>query len=186
MKNKIYKRWLFLGLSLIGSVCTVSGQTAIGKKTTEGTDVILDFKANETRGIILPWVLNEQVVSTPVGGTLIFDSNEKKVKYYRGGTQAVWMDLSIHTGQVDLSLQQPIAESANASPTVLGSRTSTASGVLVLEASNKAMVLPKMASPHLNMLSPQPGTIAYDTVSKMLCVFNGNEWSFWKVKGTSN
>lgn len=186
MKNKINMRLLFLGLSFLCSVGSVSGQTAIGKKATEGTDVILDFKANETRGIILPWVTKEQEVQSPVGGTLIFDSNDKKVKYYRGGTQATWVDLSIHTGQVDLSIQQPIAERTNASPTVLGSRTSTVSGILVLEASDKAMVLPKMANPHLTMLSPPAGTIAFDTVSKMLCVFNGTEWSFWNVKGESN
>ncbi|MGS4344186.1 hypothetical protein ACKUSY_01050 [Myroides odoratus] len=186
MMNKINKRMLFLGLSFLLGVCTASGQTAIGKKTTEGTDVILDFKANETRGIILPWVTKEQEVRTPVGGTLIFDAQDKKVKYYRGGTQAGWMDLSIHQGQVDLSIQQAIAERTNATSTVIGSRTSTASGVLVLEAPDKAMVLPKMASPHINMLSPQAGTIAFDTVSKMLCVFNGTEWSFWNVKGESN
>lgn len=172
---------LLVFVSFLG-INSAIGQTSIGKKTVEGTDVLLDFKENDNRGIILPWVTNEQQVHTPVGGTLIFDSNDKKVKYYKGGTDAEWVDLSIHSGEVDLSIQQNATEDAMMTPTIIGNRTSTATGVLVLESNSKAMVLPKMESPHLNILSPQAGTLAFDTVSKMLCIFNGTEWSFWEVK----
>lgn len=161
---------------------TSIGQTSIGKKTAEGADVLLDFKTNESRGIILPWVTKDTDVVLPVGGTLIFDSNDKKVKYYKGGTNAEWVDLSINNGNVDLNIQQGSLENTTFSQAVIGSRSSSASGVLVLESDNKAMVLPKMENPHLNILSPQAGTIAFDTLSKMLCIFNGNEWSFWKVQ----
>lgn len=181
MTNRRYKHFIFLTVFSYFGIFSAVGQTSIGKKTVEGTDVILDFKANENRGIILPWVTKESDVTAPVGGTLVFDSNDKKVKYYKAGTEATWVDLSINTGNVDLSIQQAFDENAEAKPTVIGSRTSTASGVLVLESTTKAMVLPKMESPHLNILSPKAGTMAFDTESKMLCVFNGTEWSFWKV-----
>ena len=174
-------RWflvpVFLGLGIMSS----QAQTSIGKKVTEGADVLLDFKEGDNRGIILPWVTKQADVNAPVGGTLIFDSNDKKVKYYQDGTSATWVDLYIKEGAVDLSIQQAVGESATHTPAVIGKRTSSASGVLVLESSNKAMVLPKMESPHLNILSPQAGTMAFDTKSKMLCIFNGSEWSFWKV-----
>lgn len=182
MKHILNKRFVFLVLSFFLGFSTVIGQTSIGKKTTEGTDVLFDFEANESRGIILPWVTQDINVVSPVGGTLIFDSNDKKVKYYKGGTNAEWIDLSINTGNVDLNIQQGSLEKTTVDQAVIGSRFSSASGVLVLESDNKAMVLPKMENPHLNILSPQAGTIAFDTISKMLCIFNGNEWSFWKVQ----
>lgn len=182
MINKINRPIIYVFLVVCLSIGTTWGQTAIGKKEVENATVLLDFKANDSRGIILPWVTKAQDVVTPVGGTVIFDSQDKKVKYYKGGTDAGWMDLSIHAGEVDLSIQQEATEDTNVTPTVIGSRTSSASGVLVLESTTKAMVLPKMESPHLNILSPQPGTMAFDTVSKMLCIFNGTEWSFWKVQ----
>lgn len=181
MINMIYKHFFFLTVVSCLGIFSAEGQTSIGKKTVEGTDVILDFKANDNRGIILPWVTGEQQVVSPVGGTLVFDANDKKVKYYRAGTAAAWVDLSINAGDVDGSIQQSVDESETVTPTIIGSRTSTASGVLILESTSKAMVLPKMESPHLNILSPKAGTMAFDTVSKMLCIFNGTEWSFWKV-----
>ena len=58
--------------------------------------------------------------------------------------------------------------------------TDTTPGILVLADTNKAMVLPKVASPHLNIVNPSPGMIVYDTTKKQLAVFNGTVWSFWK------
>ena len=43
-------------------------------------------------------------------------------------------------------------------------------GILILEDSNKAMVLPKVASPHLNIIKPSAGMMVYDTTSKMFAV----------------
>lgn len=179
MRNEISKRTFFVFICLLFSIPTVFGQTAIGKDEVEGKDVILDFKPDDNRGIILSWVTKEDVVTSPVGGTMIFDSADKKVKYYKSGSSPGWFDLSINSGKVDLTIQNE--ETANYSPTVIGKDAATATGVLILEADNKAMVLPKSESPHLNIKSPAAGTIAYDKESKMLCVFNGEEWSFWKV-----
>ena len=53
-------------------------------------------------------------------------------------------------------------------------------GLLVLADTDKAMVLPKVASPHLNIVNPAAGMMVYDTTSKQLAVFNGTVWSFWK------
>ncbi len=54
-------------------------------------------------------------------------------------------------------------------------------GATIIEKkSNKAMILPKVASPHLNIKNPAPGMIVYDTDARQLAVFNGTVWSFWK------
>ena len=58
--------------------------------------------------------------------------------------------------------------------------TDTTPGILVLADTDKAMVLPKVASPHLTIINPAPGMMAYDTVKNQLAVFNGKVWSFWK------
>ena len=56
----------------------------------------------------------------------------------------------------------------------------SAPGILVLTDTNKAMILPKVASPHLNIINPSAGMMAYDTVKRQLAVFNGTVWSFYK------
>ncbi|WP_426480116.1 hypothetical protein [Chryseobacterium sp. R2ACT005] len=45
---------------------------------------------------------------------------------------------------------------------------------------NKAMILPKIASPHLNIVNPAAGMMVYDTTKKQLAIYNGTVWSFWK------
>jgi len=58
--------------------------------------------------------------------------------------------------------------------------TDTTPGILVLSDSDKAMILPKVASPHLNIKNPTAGMLAYDTTNRQIAVFNGTNWSFWK------
>ncbi len=63
---------------------------------------------------------------------------------------------------------------------VIGGPASTADGVLVLESANKAMILPRINTPHLNVKNPYPGMMCYDTASKTLAVFDGSVWNYWK------
>lgn len=79
---------------------------------------------------------------------------------------------------VNLTEQDAIPEVAGG--TVIGALSSPVKGVLVLETTDKALILPKTGSPHLNIVKPMAGTICYDTNKKMMCVYNGTEWSFWK------
>ena len=153
-------------------------QTAIGKKTVQNSSVLLEFKEGDKRGIILPWVTDQNSVNLPVGGTIIFDANDKKVKYYRSGTNASWQDMSINTGSVNTSIQSGLTETTN--KTVLGAKTSTANGVLVLESNNKAMILPRIFKPEVNVQGPYPGMICFDTASRTLAVFDGAKWNYWK------
>ena len=58
--------------------------------------------------------------------------------------------------------------------------TDTTPGILVLTDTDKAMILPKVAEPHLNIKNPAAGMLVYDTTNRQLAVFNGKNWSFWK------
>jgi hypothetical protein len=148
-------------------------QTAIDKRSADGAG-ILDFKAGTKRAIVLPQVLNTASIVTP--GTLFYDTNLKKVMYKdNNGIK----DLSINTGIYNpIQNYETLISNAN-KVSIVGSKTSSATGVLILESDKKALVLPKIASPQLNIINPEPGTICYDTDKKLFCVFNGKEWTFW-------
>lgn len=156
----------------------VHSQVAIGKSTVSNSSVSLEFSTGN-RGIILPWVTSAASMTSAVNGTMVYDILDKKVKYRRAGT---WVDMSIDiTGVVDTLLQDLKTELSSAK-VVIGSNAAsdTTPGILVLSDTNRAMVLPKMASPHLNIINPTAGMIAYDTAKHQLAVYNGTVWSFWK------
>ncbi|MEN2402782.1 hypothetical protein GKZ90_0023550 [Flavobacterium sp. MC2016-06] len=156
-----------------------NAQSSIGKTTPDGSG-LLDFNSGGKSGIVLPWVTKLPTGAALTAGVLLYDANLKKVVYYNGTT---WVDLSNHAGAVDVSLQTPLTETLNG--TVIGDSgieesASSVQGVLVLESSKKALILPKVASPQNNIVKPMAGTICYDTVKKLVCVYNGTEWTFWK------
>jgi hypothetical protein len=176
MKNKI------IMLSLMVSGFAYS-QLAIGLNQTSNSSISLEF-GNENRGIILPWTYSDANLLDAENGTIIYDVADFKVKVkYATG----WEDLSVDgtgttvnpiTNLDGLILQNDLIENTDAKVGI-GAETSV-DGILVLENTNQAMVLPKVASPHLNILNPSPGMMAYDTLSGQLAVFNGSVWTFWK------
>lgn len=172
-----------LTLTAALSVCLLFGQVAIGKTTITNSSVSLEF-GNANKGIILPWVTSTGSVTGAVNGTMVYDLTDHKIKVKYSSN---WKDLSIdNTGttvdpvsNIDgVNIQNPLTEK-NTAKTTIGTLTSTP-GILVLEATNKAMILPKVSNPHLNIINPAPGMMVFDTTSKLLAVFNGKVWSFWK------
>ncbi|WP_294284391.1 hypothetical protein [uncultured Chryseobacterium sp.] len=175
------KHIFITALSIFSGI--VSAQVAIGKTAVSSPSVSLEFGL-ANRGLILPWVTSAASVAGAVNGTMIYDLSDKKVKIKYA---SAWRDLSVDptgttvdplTNADGTLIQNAAAENANAKMAI-GPLTSTP-GILVLEATDKAMVLPKVASPHLNIINPSPGMMVYDTVNKQLAVFNGKVWSFWK------
>ena len=140
--------------------------------------VLVEF-GTQPKGLLLPWVTNTAGVTGAVAGTVVYDVSDKKVKYLKGGSG--WVDLSIDgSGIVDTSLQDSPQDAAGAR-TIIGERTASAPGILVLDSQTKAMVLPKVAQPYLNIINPSAGMMVYDTTAKQLAVFNGTVWTFWKA-----
>ncbi|WP_291895845.1 hypothetical protein [Chryseobacterium sp.] len=150
-------------------------QVAIGKQSVEGKSTLLDFDnmSGNTKGLILP-ATSGLPTGSLVNGTFIFDVTDKKVKVYENDT---WKPLS-DAGNSSAVIGNNSAESGKG--VIIGDASSPADGVLVLESQNKAMILPKIADPHLNVKNPYPGMICYDTSSKTLAVFDGSVWNYWK------
>lgn len=179
-ENKMTKIILTIATTLL-SITTFS-QLAIGVSNVSNKSVSLQF-GTENRGLLLPWVDNLSAVTNASNGTLIYDAADKKVKIkYAFG----WKDLSVEPGStiingVDaLNIQTPLMEEIEAKVSI-GEASTPAQGILVLEDTTKAMVLPKVDSPHLNIINPSPGLMVYDESKELFAVFNGEVWTYWRA-----
>ena len=148
-------------------------QVAVGK-TSVSPSAILEFPttSGNTKGIILPAVVNTANMTSATPGTIVFDIATLKVKYNAG----FWQDLTDFTGAAPLLT--PGLDLPNAK-VVIGDQNTTAEGVLVLDAPDKALILPYITNPASNVKSPVAGMICYDPTKKMMCVYNGNQWFYW-------
>lgn len=167
----------FILISTFIAACFYS-QVAIGKDEVTNNSVSLEFGTGN-KGLLLPWVTSESAVDGAVNGTIIYDISDKKVKYLKDNA---WFDLSIdNTGSVNTVVQDNLLEQPSAKMAIgANAVTDTTPGILVLSDANKAMILPKVESPHLNIINPAAGMMVYDTKAHQLAVFNGTMWSFWK------
>lgn len=171
------KKLILLSVILFAGVCY--SQVAVGKASVTNGSVSLEFGDDENKGLILPYVIEEDGITEK--GTIIYDTTDHKVKYLKDTN--VWFDLSVDTsGTVDLSIQgSDKTEQSGAKVSITtGSGIDDTQGILVLSDINKAMILPKVATPHLNIINPSAGMIVYDTVAHQLAIYNGTVWSFWK------
>lgn len=168
---------LFFGIS--------HAQLVIGKNEVSSSAVSLEF-GEEDKGLLLPWINSISDLINPTNGTLIFDysDNKIKVKYASG-----WKDLSVNingttvnpnTNVDGLEIQNNLYEEVNAKVSI-GNPTDV-QGILVLEDSDKAMVLPKVVNPHENIINPSPGMMVYNPHSERFAVFNGTVWTYWKAQ----
>ena len=102
------------------------------------------------------------------------DKNDLKIKMVEN---AVWVNLTDAGSVSNVTFNASATQRVGV---VMGAQSSTAEGVLVLEANNKALVLPRVASPEANVKSPPAGMMVYDTTSKSLALFDGLKWNYWK------
>ncbi|MFC6268934.1 hypothetical protein [Frigoriflavimonas asaccharolytica] len=174
-----------LALTIVGGI---NAQVILGDATGTAavkTSVLLEFAAGQNKGIIVPYVRTLPTGAALVPGSIILDATTAataRMKYYNGTT---WVDLSGQDAVLTTILtSQPTAaiapETAN-SKAIIGATSSSADGVLVLESTTKAMILPIVADVQ-NILSPSPGMMVYvnKAGAKRLAVYNGSKWSFWK------
>lgn len=179
--KKIYLL-VILGLAII----PLRSQVAFGgKESVDGNSTILDFNnvSANTKGIILSSVQNKNKAlsqnSVENNGTFLFDKSDRHLKMYQNNA---WINLSgpLNPG-VNSGSTMLINTSAETDGTVIiGNTTSPARGALVLESPNKAMILPRISNPHLNVKSPYAGMMCYDVESKSLALFDGAVWHYWK------
>ncbi|PWN60907.1 hypothetical protein [Chryseobacterium viscerum] len=158
--------------AVLFSFFVIKAQVGMGKASVDG-DAILDFPLSNT-GIILPIVEALPTGSAASNGTFLLDKTDITVKMREND---VWVPLS-DAGTLTGTMPNASAEAGGG--VIIGAASSPAQGVLVLESTNKALVLPKVNNPVANTKSPVAGTLCYDTVSKTIAVFDGLKWSFWK------
>lgn len=177
--------------SIIISISSIaSGQVTIGKSTPftpANTTVSLEF-GNATgglRGVVLPWVTSAAGVTSAVPGTLIFDSNDQKVKFGTSTTAnatsvASWSDLSAGAyAPTTANIPDTNVENSTAKTLIGGNAaTDTTPGILVLGDANKAMILPRVNA-YTDIVNPTAGMMVYVTGTQQLALYNGREWSFW-------
>jgi len=87
------------------------------------------------------------------------------------------MDLSKESGSSNFSATA-LTEMPE-SQVILGEDNTEAEGILVLDDSTKAMVLPIVEN-YTDIENPSPGMIVFVNTNKRLAVFNGSKWAFWK------
>jgi hypothetical protein len=148
-------------------------QVGIEKESVDGGG-LMDFPTGTAKGIILPQVQDNTLMTDVSVGTLVFDGATAKSKYYDGTN---WIEL---TGESGLSASLlPGAEKNVNKGIIIGAADSAAKGVLVFESEDKALILPKVVDPVNNVKSPAAGMMCYDPVAKLVCFYNGVSWSFW-------
>lgn len=177
-----------LSILTLTIISSLNAQVIIGDavgtaSAANKTSVLLEFAAGQNKGIIVPYVRSLPTGTALVGGSIILDATTAttaRMKYYNG---SAWVDLSGQDANITSALTaQPTTTEASTSKAIIGAATSTADGVLVLESTTKAMILPIVADVQ-NIPSPSPGMMVYINKSgaKRLAVFNGSRWSFWKL-----
>ncbi len=185
MSNQIeMKKTIITSIIAIFGLSLSQAQIAIGKDNVSSPSVSIEFADTEARGIILPWVDDTASVTDAVDGTIVYDVSDHKIKVKY---QADWFDLSVDetgttvdpiSGTDGYDIQDELDENLTAKVGI-GTETATA-GLLVLEDTDKAMVLPKVADTD-EIINPTPGMMVYVTSENLLAVFNGSVWTFWKA-----
>jgi hypothetical protein len=161
-------------LILMMGVYKSNAQVGIGV-TTVPANAIMVFDNTLLGGITLP-VLSANP-ATVVNGAIFANEADDKVYW---GSNGAWVALT-DAGSIPAytntasDLGDGVIIGANAN-------TTGVSAILELVANStaKAMVLPILSNPHLNIKSPAAGTICYDDVYGGVAIFNGTKWDYWK------
>lgn len=138
-------------------------QILIDKTTATNSSVTLEF-GTEIRGVLLRPV---SLPNNPSAGTILFDDNSGSFRFYDTG----WSPIT--TGGVINSVD----DFETTGSVIIDGFTSSANGIFILENKTGALVLPKLKSGLLNIKNPVAGLLYYDTDSKSVMVYNGNEWN---------
>ncbi|MDR7806782.1 hypothetical protein RIU64_01690 [Riemerella anatipestifer] len=186
MKKLIYTIAV-VSCSYLGAQVNI-GSGSLNTGSTESS-VLLEFNNLEKKGVILPWVnsvseANLADNTASPNGTFVLDRNDKYVKAKINNT---WQNLNYLAGNansIPVNTSDTNKTEKEDARVIIGSPDSNAKGVLVLESTTKALVLPKFRDVHKSIVDPAPGMVVFDDTpgKEQVCVYNGTEWSFWTWK----
>lgn len=166
MKNRIY-------LTIILLSNTINAQVSIGVENPRGAS-ILDLGGN-LNGLVLPYNTS---TTNPINGMLRVDANTSKIQLFSDND---WVDLT-EQGKMPLDYNTNEETSTNSGVSISDNDLNDPDlvGVLVLNSKNKALTLPQIVNPHINIVDPPTGMICYDPQNKVIAIFNGQNWYFYK------
>ncbi|WDF46038.1 hypothetical protein PQ459_14150 [Chryseobacterium sp. KACC 21268] len=137
--------------------------------------------SNENKGIIIPQIATPNASS---GGTFVYNSSERSVEVWEGRTNndaGGWVSLTKNgTPGVNHTFTNLGSDVNTNTGAVIGAANSSKIGILVLESTTRALVLPNVANPQLNMRGTIAGTLVYDSISNTFAIYDGVNWSYWK------
>ena len=168
----IMKNVVFLTIILI---CNISlAQVSIGNENARGAS-ILDLGGGTLNGIVLPY--NNTTIN-PINGMLRVDANTSKIQLF---TENDWVDLT-EQGEMPVDYNNNEEIAINSGVTISDNEINNPDliGVLVLESKSKALTLPQIINPHINVVDPPIGMICYDPQNKVIAMYNGQNWYFYK------
>ena len=189
LKNQKMFKFIIPAFILIGSQFSAQVIIGSGKTTPSGNAVSLEF-GTEAKGMVLPFVISAAEVDAhandlgggtgnAVPGTLIFDSQDFRIKVRR---LSGWQDLSIiEDVKANLTIQNPFTEDLKAKVSIGSPTAAKVNGILVLEDSNKAMILPTVTNTD-EIVNPSAGMMVYveGASKKTVAFFNGTSWTYWE------
>lgn len=140
--------------------------TIINAQSTDDSSVLLEFGKSEENslGLVLPSISEDEALK--IDGNLFYDLDNKDIKAFVNGS---WLNLT--DNNQNENFKSDLVETDN---------KNNYGGVLFFASRKKAISLPKIFEPHINVYNPYPGLICYDTKSNMLAVFDGELWHYWK------
>ena len=153
------------------------------------TSVLLDFERSNNRGILLPAVNSTADITEK--GTIVLDASTATTAQFKIKKNNGWFNYSNNNGNATaITNNRPSIVDYPTAKLVLGAETSSIDGALILESSNKVMVLPIVKTVD-NIINPSPGMMVfvnketcldYNTpcIDQFLAFYNGTEWSFWE------
>lgn len=165
------KHIIILNLALIFSFfIQTNAQVAIGKTSVDGSG-ILDFgTSTSTIRTIVMNPINLPACNAAARGAIASNAATGQLATCNG---TAWTN----NGSTSSSVTVSGTDVGNG--VILGNPSTTASGALILEATDKALILPKYAYPDLQVKIPTRGALVYDTTRKAVVYYNGTAWQIF-------
>ncbi|MDR6159062.1 hypothetical protein QF023_002867 [Chryseobacterium sp. SLBN-27] len=147
----------------------VQSQVAIGKTTLTNSSVALEF-GSDVRGIRLPLV-TDATTMTGTNGSMVFDAATGSFRFYANN---VW-SAATSGGQTGGA---PTG-SDTGSGVIVGANSSSATGALIIESSNRALVLPQAILVGQRSITGVKGLAIWDPALKAVAVYDGVKWNYY-------
>ncbi|WP_312306328.1 hypothetical protein [Chryseobacterium sp.] len=201
-------KYIYIAILLFSVFAQSFAQVVIGDNagsTLPNEKALLSF-TSENMGIVLP-ILSTAALESSVGsqdGSLYVSRANKTVKFYTEPNENNTTGLVALTSVAPSAYTMPTLNNTTEITTtgvIIGANTTAVQGVLVLEDSEKTLVLPKLGDvanpPHLSVTNPYIGTIGFSEIEnvvfpatkpakKFFWVYGGGgtgvgEWHLWSA-----